>query len=312
MAQKYWNQKVLLAVLETTYGVDPAPVGADDAILAQQVSLQPMEGNDVARELERAFMASDATLVADLHAKLSFRVELAPSGTAGTAPAWGKLLRACGCAQTVSVGTSVTYNPVSAGFESITLHFHYDGIRHVLTGARGTVKLMLKTGNVPHLEFEFTGRFAPATDAAQPVAVLTAFKAPVVANAANTPTFTLAGVAMALRSLSFNAGVQVEPRFLIGAADSMIVTAREELIEATVEARAMATFNPYARAAANERMPLVLQHGTIAGARAALNVPLAQLQRPTGVEQQQNIAEWPLRFVPQPDTGNDQWTLVLT
>ena len=56
----------------------------------------------------------------------------------------------------------------------------------------------------------------------------------------------------------------------------------------------------------------MLQQGTAAGLKATINVPRAQIQRPTGLENAQNIAEWPLRMVPLPDTGNDQWTLVLT
>lgn len=311
MSAKFWNLKVLLCKLETTYGVDAAPTGAANAILATNVRLMPMEGQDVARELDRPYHAADPTLPADLHAKITFRVELAPSGTAGTAPAWAPLLRACGCAQTIVATTSVTFNPISSGHESATIHLFYDGIRHALTGARGKSKIMIEASGIPFLEFEMTGLFAPATDQANPVATLTAFRDPVIVNSTNTPIFTLDGVAMTMRSLSFDMGQTVEPRFLVGRQD-IIITGRAETLETTVEARAMATFNPYTRAQSAARLPVVLQHGTAAGARTTLNVPLAQMQRPAGVEQQQNIAEWPLRFVPQPNTGNDQWTLVLT
>lgn len=311
MSQKYWNKKVLLAKIETTYGTDSGPTGAANAILATQVKLSPMEGQDVARELERPFFGADATLPADLHAKLAFRVELAPSGTAGSAPAWGPLLRACGCAQTIAAGVSVTYNPITDGPESATLHFHYDGIRHRLRGARGTFKTVVEASGIPYLEFEFWGLFEVATDTANPTPTLTAFQDPVIANSTNTPLFTIDGVAMALRSFTFDSGAKVEPRFLIGG-ESILITGRQEKVEARVEARAMATFNPYARAQTAGRMPIVLQHGAVAGRRATLNLPLAQIQRPGGVEQQQNIAEWPLMFVPQQNAGNDQWTLVLT
>lgn len=311
MSQRYWNKKVLLAKIETTYGTDPTPTGAANAILATNVKLSPMEGQDVARELERPFFGADATLPADLHAKLSFRVELAPSGTAGTAPAWAPLVRACGCAQTIVAGTSVTFNPITDAAESATLHFHYDGIRHRLRGARGNFKMMVEASGIPYLEFEFWGLFEAATDVANPTPTLTAFQDPVVANVANTPVFTIDGVALVLRSFSFDAGAKVEPRFLIGS-ESILMTGREEKIEARIEARTMAIFNPYTRAQVAGRMPIVLQHGASAGRRATLNVPLAQIQRPGGVEQQQNIAEWPLSFVPQQNAGNDQWTLALT
>lgn len=313
MAVKYWNKKVVLFKIEATYGTDPNPTGAANALLVQNLSVSPMEGQDIARDLDRPLFAADSTLAANLHAKLTFKVELASSGAAGSAPAWGPLIRACGCAQTIAANTSVTYNPVSDGIESGTFHFHYDGIRHRLRGARGTFKMMVEASNIPYLEFEFTGLFEPATDTANPAAVLSAFKAPVVATAASTPVFTIDGTSMVLRRLSFDAGAAVEPRFLIGAAgESILITGRSETLEAQIEAGAMSTFNPYQKAMQNAQMPVVLQHGTAAGARITLNVPKAQMQRPSGIDAQQNVAEWPLRFIPQLGTGNDQWTLVLT
>ncbi len=311
MAQRFWNKKILMFKTEVTYGTDPVPTGAANAILAQQVTFTPMEGQDVARELERPQFGADATLPSDLHGKIKFRVELAPSGTAGTAPAWGPLLRSCGCAQTIAAGASVTYNPITDSPESGCFHFHYDGIRHRLRGSRGNVKMMVEASGIPFLEFEFWGLFEPATDVANPTGVFTTFRDPVVANMANTPVFTIDGVAMVLRTFNFDAGVKVEPRFLIGS-EGILITGREEKIEARVEARTMAIFDPYSRAQTAGRMPIVLQHGSAAGHRATLNVPLAQIQRPGGIEQQQNIAEWPLSFVPQMNAGNDQWTLVLT
>lgn len=308
---KFWNTKVLLAKIETTYGVDAVPTGAANAILAQQVRIQPMEGQDVARELDRPLFAADGTVAADLHAKLTFRVELAASGVAGTAPGWSALMRACGCAQTIAAGTSVTFNPISTGIESATIHFHYDGIRHRLRGARGTFRIGIEASAIPYIEFEFTGLFEPADDSANPAADLAAFLTPQIVNTANTPVFTVDGDAMVMRSFMFNAGVQVEPRFLVGS-ESILITGRSEQVECTVEAVAMSTFNPYTAARDATKLPIVLQHGTAAGSRVTLNLPLAQMQRPGGVEGQQNVAEWPLRFVPHPDAGNDQWTLVLT
>jgi hypothetical protein len=97
-----WKSKILLAEIEVTYGTDPAPTGADNGILATNVVLQPMEGQDISRELELPWLAAQATIPAGLNMRMTFRVELVPSGTAGTAPKWGPLLRACAVAQTIS------------------------------------------------------------------------------------------------------------------------------------------------------------------------------------------------------------------
>lgn len=86
-----WKSKTLLIKPEgATYGVDPVPTGAANAILATDVQLQPMEGEDVSRNLELPWMAAQSTKNVALRAVLTFTVELAGSGTAGTPPAWGR------------------------------------------------------------------------------------------------------------------------------------------------------------------------------------------------------------------------------
>ena len=60
------------------------------------------------------------------------------SGSAGTAPKYGAILKACGLSETVSGGDTVTYAPVTTPSDSVTLFVNYDGIRHMITGCRGT------------------------------------------------------------------------------------------------------------------------------------------------------------------------------
>lgn len=306
-----WRTKILLAKIETSYGVDAAPTGAANAILATDVTLTPMEGTDVSRDLERPYLGAQATIPAELHQKLSFKVEMAGSGAAGTAPAWGPLLRACAVAQVISAGVSVAYNPVSEAHESLTLHLWIGDTRYVLKGARGTAKISIGAQAIPYLEFSFTGLFAQAAETARATPVLTAFQKPLLATSANTPVFTLGGTAFVLRSLMFDLGKQIENRFLIGS-EAVLISEKAEAIEAKVEAVTLTAFDPYAKALAQDAVALVLTHGTVAGNIASLGVPSAQMQRPQGLENAQNILEWPLRLVPLPNTGNDQWTLTLT
>ena len=311
----YWRKKVLLAKIETTYGTDPTPTGVANAILAVDVKLNPMEGQDIERGLDLPWFANDGTIPADLHMKLSFKVELQASGALGVAPAWGPLIRACGWAQTIVASTSVTYNPISSGLESATFYLNIDGQLHVMKGARGTCKLTIGAQSIPYLEFSFQGLFAVPTDTAAPTPTLTGFKDPLAASAANTPVFTLGGVSLVLRSLTFDFGNKLENRFLIGgssAAHSVQITDRAETLEMNVEAVAMSTLNPFSLAQAMTTSVVALQHGTAAGYRATLNVPALQLQRPANLDNTQNILEWPLRGIPKPVSGNDQATLVLT
>ena len=310
MAQ-FWKRKVLLAKVETTPGTDALPTGALNAIQAIDVKLMPMEGQDLDRGLERPFFAAEPTIPVDLHAKVSFKVELAPSGTAGTAPAWGPLLRACGLAQTIVATTSVTYNPISTGFEACTLYLNIDGILYAMTGARGTAKITLAASAIPYLEFELTGLFVQPAATTLPTQDVTAFKTPLASGKTNTPVFTLNAVSLLLRSFTLDLGVTVEGRFLIGL-DQILITDRAEKVEMTIEQPLLATLNPFTLAATQTAVPLVLQHGTVAGAKVTINVPLLQLLRPGGPENRQGVVEQTLQAVPLPNAGNDQFTLVLT
>ncbi|MGC9368710.1 MAG: phage tail tube protein [Paracoccaceae bacterium] len=307
-----WRKKVLLLKPETTYGVDATPTGAANAILARNIRLNPMEGSDVSRDLETPVLGAQPTVPTELHMRIQFDVELAPSGTAGTAPAWGPILRACAVAETISAGVSVTYNPISDNHESATIYLNIDSTKYAMLGARGTSKIDVNAQGIPYLQFDMTGLFVQPADQAAPTPDLVNFQKPLVATTAHTPTFTLAGTDLVLRKAMLDLGNDVQRRFLIGK-EEILITDKAETFEATVEAVDLATFNPFQLAADQTDVAVQLIHGTAAGSIATLDIPTAQMQRPQGLEGTQNIKEWPLRMVPIPSAaGNDQWTLTLT
>ncbi|MFN4091015.1 MAG: phage tail tube protein [Alphaproteobacteria bacterium] len=306
----YWRNKVLLAKLEATYGTDPVPTGAANAILAVDMRLTPMDGQDVSRELELPWMGSQPTVAAELHARLSFRVELAPSGDPGVAPAWAPLLRACAMSMDAVADTSVTFAPVSTGHASVAIEFWIENTRHRIAGARGNCTVRLAANAVPYLEFEFTGLFVQPAEGMRPTPDVAAFATPEIAVSAHTQ-MTIGAWTPVVRSAALNFGNQVENRFLIGA-EAVLVTDKAGTLEATVEAVPLTTWNPYQLAYAQTQVPVTVVHGTAAGRMATIALPAAQVQRPQGLENAQGVTEWPLRFVPLPVAGNDQFTLTLT
>lgn len=310
-AAKKWRKKIFLFKIETTYGVDSVPTPAANAILATDVTFRPMEGTDVNRALDLPYLGGQGTIPNELHAKFTFKVELAPSGTAGTAPAWGVLLRACACAQIVTPGVSVAYNPITDSHESGTLKLYIDGILFQSLGVRGTAKFTINAQGIPYIEFEFTGLFAQPSDATTTNPTLTAFQKPRVVSRTHTPTFSINGVAMVMRTFSLDLRNKVEPRFLVGK-EEILITDREDMIATQVETLPLADFNPFTLAAAQTAVPVNLVHGTGAGNIATLNAPAAQMQRPQGMENAQDIMETPLSLMALPTVGNDQWTLTLT
>ena len=97
MAKRY-RRKVLLVKIEAVAGTAEVLARAD-AILAVDIERTPVAGDTVSRELERAFYGADEEINVNVHSQIAFGVEIAGSGAAGTAPAWGRLLRACGMAE---------------------------------------------------------------------------------------------------------------------------------------------------------------------------------------------------------------------
>ncbi|WP_242095498.1 hypothetical protein [Sphingomonas sp. CROZ-RG-20F-R02-07] len=307
-----WKSKIILVKPEgATYGIDPTPTGAANAMLLTDVQLQPMEGEDVSRNLELPYLGAQETIPAGLRAVLTGTFELVGSGAAGTAPAWGPLARACGIAEVLTPGTQVDYSPVSDNHESVTAYFQIGPSLHVLLGARGTAVCTLNAQGIPIVRVTLTGLFTRPGDQARPVPDYSAWQGPQIASKANTPTFTIAGAPFVLRSYELNIGNDVQPRLLVGA-ERIVIVDRAEALSVTVEAVPYASYNPFAIAEQRTRQAVVLQHGTIVGRRVRVTIPTAQQKRPSGVQQNQNIAEWPLAFTPLPTLGDDQWKITLT
>lgn len=307
---KYWKSKTILAKDEVTYGIDPVPTGAANAILASDVTFTPMEGDWVKRNYERRFFGSRPGLGAAFRSMLTFSVELVGSGAAGTAPGWGPLLRACGVAEVITAGVSVEYSPITDGPESATLYFDVDGTKHVMLGARGNVVFKVDANGIPMLTFTFTSLFTVPTEAAKPTPVYTAFQAPQVASKANTPTFTIGAVPFTMRSFELDMANDVQPRMLVGQ-EAILIVDRDETLKVQVEAVALGTYDPFTTAKNNVLKAIQLVHGTVAGRIVTLDLPSSQQQMPA-YQEQQGILEWPLTFSPLPVAGDDQWTLTLT
>ncbi|NOV29166.1 hypothetical protein [Methylomonas sp. ZR1] len=114
------NKRVIIAKLETTYGVDASPVGSD-ALLLRNLDLMPLEGDVVQRDFIRPYFGSSGEIRVSNFAKLDFEVELVGSGTAGTAPPWGKLVTACAFTETLLAAAVTGTAQVGGSTSSIKL-----------------------------------------------------------------------------------------------------------------------------------------------------------------------------------------------
>ncbi|MET4247561.1 phage tail tube protein [Bradyrhizobium sp. LA6.7] len=307
----FWRQMVLLAKIETGYATDPTLTGTANAILAKNVSIRPMEGSDVSRDLVQPNFGNQPSIPADLHTVIEFDTELAGSGTAGTAPAWGPLLRGCGYAEVLSAGVSATYSPITLSIESLYMKFWMGATLHAIKGARGTAKLTLDAQGIPMIHWAFTGLWVAPSEVAAAVPTLTSFKKPQIVNKANTPTFTVNSAALVMRNFSLDLANQVEPRMLVPS-ESVLITDHREKIDFTCEAVPVSTLDVYGLANSQATVAVNLVHGVTAGNIITIAAPTAEFQRPTGYQQNQGIAEWPLSMLALPNAGNDQVSIALT
>lgn len=94
MAMKF-RKKLLLAGVESSYGVDPGLTGASNAILTRDLAIQTFEGNTEDLTYDRPTMGGDKTIYTGPHTIITFTTDLAGSGMAGLAPAWSPLIRGC-------------------------------------------------------------------------------------------------------------------------------------------------------------------------------------------------------------------------
>lgn len=303
------RKAVLTAKIETTYGTDANPTEAVNAILVSDLTVDPMDMKTVSRDLLRQYFGNSEQLPTEIFSKASFSVEIAGSGTAGTVPAWGTLLRACGMSETVTAGTKVEYKPVSAAMESASLYVNVDGVLHKLTGARGSVKFGFSVNGRPQFNFEFVGIFNPVTDAVAGAVTLSAWKTPLAVNRTNTPTFTLHGYAAKLQSVDFDLANSLQPRSLINGTDEVPITDRKPAGNISMEAVKVADKDWWTSIKNVMTGTLQLIHGTVAGNKVQIDAPKVQIINPKYGDSN-GIVMLNAGLVFNPNAGNDE--LVIT
>lgn len=305
-----WKTKTILVKVEDTYGEDSAPTGAANAMLALNVRLAPMEGQDTPRETEKAYFGANPSIPTGLYSTLSFDIELVGSGVAGTPPAWGPLLRLCGVAEVIEAGVAVEYSPITDDPESGSVYFMVGQTRHVMLGSRGTGTLKVNAQGIPMLSVVLTGLFTIPTKQPRLSPDLTAFQKPQVASKTNTPTFTIGGLDFVMRSFEMDLGNDVQTRLLVNQ-EAVRIVDKSESVRTRVEAVELDVYDPFTLAQNQATQAIQLIHGTAAGRKVQIDIPSAQQLRLSGYENEQNVLEWPLGFTPLPQTGDDQWLITL-
>ena len=302
---------VILAKIEGTQFTDSTPTASADAILCKNLRFSPLKVSSEDRNIMRPYYGNSEQIPVMEEVTVEFDVEIAASGDAGVAPAYGALLRACAFAETVVADTSVTYNPISSAFEYVTIYVNRDGRLGKLLGAAGTVTLNFAAKTLPFYHFTFTGKYTPVTDSALPASPdYSAFLTPRASIPAWTGTLTVDSYAAKVSAFSVDMANEVSHALWMNQ-ETLSITDRKPKGQITVQSVLVATKDYFASIRNASLVAFTLTHGNEAGNIVTVAAPKMQFVDHAEATFENNMADqFNLTF--SPDTGNDEITIAMT
>ena len=309
---KLHRKRSILAKAESSYGSDPTPTGSANYVQVIDLNIEPVVSDEVSRDLIRPYMGNYEVLLANTRVNVTFDVEMSGSGSAGQSPKYGAILKACGLSETVVSSTSVTYAPVTTPSDSVTLFVNYDGVRHKVTGCRGTFSMSCEVNNIPRISFSLTGIFNAPTDTALPTVTVSNQASPLIFKNGSTSNFAIYGFAAALQSWNLDFNNEVVYRELVGGTKEVLITDRRPSGTAVVEAVALSGHNFFTDATGSSTGTNTWLHGTVAGNKVTVSCPQSDLGQPT-YEESDGITMLSLPFYATPTaSANNEFSLVYT
>lgn len=305
-------EKAVFVGIEATYGTDILPTAGTDVLLTEEFKLEAANVEKQTRNIDRLGLGGTEDAIGAMSAKVSFKVPLTGSGTAGEAAAYSTTIRAHQFNTVLSAGTSCTHNLVSSSVESASIYFYKGDRLRKLLGYRGSAGFMFKKGEIAYLVCDGMALYAEGEDGEQPPAPnLTTTQTPIVVTNKNTPVFTFGGTALALMSLDISPPGNVKHRDVPNQEEVRISDRRNYSGKLTVLQRTLANFDPESLMKNHTLSALVLQHGVAAGDIVELTAGQVQI---VGVSEgvDEGDATWELDLnIVATGSGDDDLKLVL-
>lgn len=306
-----YARRSLLYKIESSYGTDPTPTGSANYLRVRELAIEPIVSDEVERPYITPYFGNYPIEITNKRVNLTFSVELSGSGTAGTAPKYGDLIKACSFTET-STSSAVTYAPNSTATSSVTFYVNYGGVLHKVKGARGSFEIACEVGEIPLLNFSFVGLFTAPSDAALPTVTESNQAIPLAFTSGNTSAFQLFSYAGALQSWTLDMANEVTYRNLIGGTESVQITDRKPAGTATVEAVALGTHNFFTDSTSAATGNNTFLHGTTAGNKVTISAPQTDLGAATYEEADMiTMLSLPFRATPTA-AGNNEVSIVFS
>lgn len=295
--------------METTPGTDSVPTAAANAVLVRNLSINPIAMTVESRELARSYLGNSEDIVVARWFEFEFEVEMAGSGTAGTAPGYDAVMRLTGHSKTVIPDTSVVYAPISTGFESASIYVNMDQVLHKSAWCMAKLGWDLSAGKIPVWKVAGKGLFLPVTDTSawSPTYALQA--KPLGVTKANTEA-SLHGVAAPIETLTVDTAAQIEYRNLINY-EGVMYTDRKPAGNISLEMTTVATKDWMTVASDATTGVLSCAHGLTAGNIVDISCPNAQITTPRyGNSQGILMLQCGVKLMPGA-SGNDEYTITV-
>lgn len=306
---KKWRNQLLLIKTETTSGTDAVPTAVANAIQAFNVSLS-VEADEQSRQPNRSYFSAPEKSYTNKRFTLSFEIELAASGTAGTAPAIGPIFTMCQYSETIDPGTSVTYAPASSSTDTSTIYLNIDGILFKAVGAKGSMNIDFTIGSYAKATVTATGLYLTPTDVPITAGTYTAFRKPVDCSKEES-TLTIHGTTMEGRALTLTQGNDNQLR---ESTETKVIETldRQVSAEARVWMPSVATMDVFGAFDQHTKDAVAWINGTTAGDIVTLNMPQAQLGAPAPADDE-GAAGFTIPLTPYSTaSGDDEHNIVFT
>jgi hypothetical protein len=311
MAPMLIQNQLLLAKVETTYGVDAVPTKDANAILAGPVDTS-LDLSQISSNAVRRSISAPKIRIARKMVNFTIRIDLRGSGAAGTPPEISALLQACGLTETISEGVDVQYVPNNepASMKSCTIYFYYDGRVRKAVGCMGNATIETPAGGLPGISFSMRGRLTTDEDAALPTSPTFQTVTPVVVEqgALSFGSFNDA----VIRSFSMNTNNTIIDRADINSAEGVkgvFVTRRDPGYSSQVEATLESVKAWFAALTGRTEEAIDITLGSSAGNIVEIDIPKACLNAGVDPQDDNGMIVFPLAGQMLENLGGDNFTL---
>ena len=321
------RKRVIAVLKESTAGTYNAPQAAN-CLLVRDLSITPQESDVVSRDLVRPYFGASEQLQANTRVSCTFSVEMAGVGTgdADVAPNYGECIEACGFTGESTDDAKHLFIPNSTVATTVSILYNIDGVQHTVKGAKGSFSISCAVGEIPTIEFNFTGVYIAPSDATALTPSYQKQADPVLFDNGNTTGFKIFGeTGLQMSNFSLDIGNEVVYRELVGGSPEVLITNRNITGSVTVEAVNLASggsqqWNPFAAALADGTLgEISFTHGTTTLNKVTIQSGLVTNQTTKNrvdlgaisYGEEDGIAMWEVPYTMIPSTaGNDELSLI--